>query len=132
MLMAIVFAYMLYSASAEIGPAAASSDEVETLGERIMEVVADSGREPAVAEVLAELSAGYKQFGKHYATSGKALAKQYKDHSATAAEAFIIMDELNEDWMAGQARATELHFQLKGLLTEDEWNALYFPGGKQE
>ena len=125
MLWVLLFGYLFFSASADISPESVSSADVETLGSRIMETADGSDREPAVSAVLTELSADYKKFGKLYIKSGKALAKQYKDHAATTADACIVTDKLNDDWRAAQVSVTDLHFELKELLTEDEWNAVY-------
>ncbi len=130
MLWAMLFGFLFYSASAGVSPEAVSSADIDTLGARIMEIVDGSTREPTVSAVLTELSAGYKKFGKFYTKSGKELTKQYKNHAATTADAYIVMDKLNDDWQVAQARATDLHFELKTLLTEDEWNAVYGSEGE--
>jgi hypothetical protein len=126
MLWALLFGYLFYSAgSSSTDPAAISASDIKVTGEQLMQVVAGTEREAAVNAVLAELDAGYKKFGKSYIKSAKVFAKQYKDHSATAEDAYVVLDVLNDEWQVAQTRSTDLHFELKDLLTEREWNSVF-------
>jgi len=123
MLMALLAAYFLGGGG--VAGSILTSASVKNLSSQVEMVVDDPARADQAQELFAQLRKEVKAFEKGFAKSGKRLTKAYKDHAADVAEALLVLDELNSGWTQSQQSALDLRFELKELLTEDEWAALF-------
>ena len=123
MLIALLAAFLLGGGGAS--GAILTPSSVKAIGKSIEATVQDAERLEAASMAVKGLRAEVKAFDKTFAKSGKALTKLYKDHGASAEEMQSVLDDLNGEWSASQARAIDLRFKLKDLLTAEEWHAIF-------
>jgi 16S rRNA C1402 N4-methylase RsmH len=123
MLIALLAAFLLGGGGAS--GAILTPSSAKAIGKSIEATVQDGERLEAASVTVKDLRAEVKAFDKTFAKSGKALAKLYKNHGATAEQMKGVLDDLNGEWSTAQARAIELRFELKDSLTAEEWQAIF-------
>ena len=125
MFWAFMYWYFFGGGAAGIDAGALTPAAVEELSDRVAIVVEDPTRAEAAQSTLADLEAEVTAFGKKFTSSGRAISRSYRNHSAGRAEIEAVLDQLNRHWERGQERALDLRFELRDQLTREEWAALY-------
>jgi hypothetical protein len=98
---------------------------LEEFGGRVEIAVDETNRREDALTVLKSLSREVREFEKVFAESGRKLNSLYKNHSSGREEALVILDALDADWEKRQSLALDKWFQLRAILTEDEWSTLF-------
>lgn len=123
MLAALLAAYFLSGGGTNVSiltPAA-----VKQLSQQVEVIVEDPVRSESAKKILKSLRKEIKGFDKEFSKSNKKLTKLYKDHASDMEGAPAIFGDLDVSWEAAQGRAFDLRFELKDLLTREEWEALF-------
>jgi len=98
---------------------------LEELGSRVEIVVDETSRREDALTVLESLSGDIREFEKIFAESGRRLNSLYKNHSSGREEALVVLDALDADWEKRQTLALDKWFELRAILTADEWSTLF-------
>ena len=127
MLWAMLIGYLLYGSGGGADPGVLTSDDLDTIEQRIVMEIADPVRADAAREIVSGVATDLKRFRKEFNKTGKALGKLYKDHDAGAKEMQLILDDINADWVVAQQDVVDAHFEIKQAITEDEWSGVFAP-----
>jgi len=125
MIWALLAAFFLGGGIGGVSAGMLTPASVKQLSVRTEEVIVDSARTKAAQQTLTEVRKEVKAFQKTFTKSGKQLNKSYKDHADGGDDALDILQELNTDWEQAQQRAIDLRFELRGSMTEEEWDVLF-------
>ena len=93
----------------------------------IESVVTDDLRRSEALLVVEDLESEIGGFEQVFSDSGRQLDRLYAIHDDASEEIREVFSELNSTWEVGQARALDVRFRLRELMTEEEW-ALLFGG----
>ena len=124
MLAAILMAFFLGGAGGIFGGILTQSI-LEDADSRMQQAIDEPARAERAAALIKELSSEMKGFDKTFARSGKALTRIYKDHTAEEGAMQAQLDTLNSDWESAQARALDLRFDVKEVMTREEWQRAF-------
>jgi uncharacterized protein HemX len=124
MLAAILMAFFLGGAGGVFGGILTQSILEDAEG-RMQQTIDDPARAEQAATLVKELSSEIKRFDKTFGKSGKALTKIYKNHAAEEGALQAQLDALNTDWEAAQGRALDLRFDVKEVMTREEWERTF-------
>ena len=104
-----------------------TSSVLEDMAVRVEIAVNERSRLEETKTILDRLQKHLKSFEKVFAKSGRQLNKLYADHSANREEALEILGMLNGEFEERQMQALDAWLELRGTLTEEEWNILFAP-----
>ena len=88
-------------------------------------VVTDDPRRSEAVMAVEGLEAEIAEFERLFSDSRRQLDRLYADHEDTSNEIREVFSELNATWEAGQARALDVRFRLREVMTEEEWISLF-------
>jgi hypothetical protein len=120
-----LLAWYFFGGMPGVGANILTTTGLEELGSRIEIAVDETSRREDALTVLKSLSRDIREFEKVFAESGRRLNSLYKNHSSGREEALVVLDVLDADWERRQTLALDKWFELRAILTEDEWSTLF-------
>lgn len=102
-----------------------NTDEVDAIGARIEQAVADSERSAQAGEIVAELKTEIENFDRIFVDSGRGLEDIYRDHAAGRYQLRQKLEQLNVEWYASQSRNMKLRGRLRETLSAEEWSRVF-------
>lgn len=123
MIWALLLAYFL--ASSDIGAGVLTSSDVKALGKQVAILVTDEHRAEVLAAQLDEFEDAVTSFEKAFGKSARKLDTHYRDHDSDQDATYAILNELNRAWEQGQAQVLDHRFELRNVLTANEWYELF-------
>jgi hypothetical protein len=106
-----------------------TSSAVGDLTQQVETLIEDKTRRKAAARTLKNLKRDVKSFEKAFSKSGRELDKLYLDHANHEDAALELLEALDAEWARGQRRAIDARFELRDMLTEEEWSIVFGSGG---
>ncbi|MEO0650600.1 MAG: hypothetical protein AAFZ65_07980 [Planctomycetota bacterium] len=97
----------------------------ERIAERLDDLIDDEGRRAAATAAVERLTATEEAFLSSLDLSVEAFSAVHRDHRATAADYNDVFEPFDAEWRAAMAELIDARTELRGLLDEAEWAALF-------
>lgn len=101
------------------------AEVVQTMDTAIKHVVTDPGRAKQAQEVVAKIAQEHADLESTIIDLRQQALALDENPSASAADYEAIYHKLDAAWTAHQQRILDLRFQLRDILTEQEWNKVF-------
>ncbi|HEX4797247.1 MAG TPA: hypothetical protein VH370_25865 [Humisphaera sp.] len=122
MLIALLIGCLLYFGSGQATALAPQFDEAEA---GIKKYVPDETRRKEAMRIVGDMKSEMKDFTKRRENSGKSLKEALHNREATADDLRAAAAPLMEDNRQARERMLDLQFQLRKVLTAEEWAQAY-------
>ena len=97
----------------------------EELVASIENAVSDDLRRSKAVLAVEGLRAEIVEFEQLFSESRRQLDRLYADHDDTSDEIQNVLSGLNTTWEEGQAHALDARFEMREVITEEEWRSLF-------
>jgi hypothetical protein len=118
----LAFLIIVLSHGSSVGPFAKALEGAET---RIEKAVQDSTRRDRALAIVKKAKGILEEHGKTERSTWKEVAELMKSRGTTHGNLDNALAPLQQDASSAETKILDLRFQLVGVLTRDEWHAVF-------
>ena len=97
----------------------------EYIGDLAAEIIKDKDRAKQVMVVIEQADESYETFSENLNNLSEQLVSLNRNYDTTHTEIESLSTEVKRNRMAFLNKYVELRFQLKDLVTDEEWKAMH-------